>query len=119
METKKTTGLIRTQQAGSLIPSDPESLPREVKTIMKNVLHVNQLLAYTLTAENIAEWSISIWKIMPDVDPELIAFVLDAYKTDKLEWDKNKGIQNIFNGFTNTRWNEEEKKYEIYTPHSW
>lgn len=61
---------------------------------------VNQLTPYPLNDIGIAEWSRSLIDLISadDFDLEKIKFVIDAYKTCKLEYNREKGIQNIFLG---------------------
>lgn len=64
------------------------------------VAQVNQLTPFPLNAIAVAEWSRSLVELIPaaDFDLEKIKFVIDAYKTAKLEYNREKGIQNIFLG---------------------
>ncbi len=59
-------------------------------------------------------WSDSIVQLVPDVTPNKIRFLLDLFKMDELEWDRSKGIQNIFTGLKFIH--EEDGKYVFKKP---
>jgi hypothetical protein len=66
--------------------------------IGKALFHVNQLIAYPLTDLQIIDWSKTITRLMPEVTPAQVMAVIDEYMLENIEWDKSKGIQNIFYG---------------------
>lgn len=62
------------------------------------LFHVNQLIAYPLTDLQIIDWSKTITRLMPEVTPAQVMKVIEDYMLENIEWDKSKGIQNIFYG---------------------
>lgn len=67
-----------------------------IKKIGKELIEVNQLSPFPLTAEQVVDWAKSIEELIPDIDPTDLRFIINEYKTDELEYDQRKGIQNIF-----------------------
>lgn len=51
-----------------------------------------------MTAIEIVEWADSIQRLMPDWDQGALDFMIDKMKLGEIPYDRNIGIQNIFNG---------------------
>lgn len=68
------------------------------KRILKVIADVNNLIAFKLTVSELADWAKQIDRIAPEVDIKALRFLMDCFATDTLEYDRNKGVQNIFNG---------------------
>lgn len=68
------------------------------------VAEVNQLIDFKLTGEEIVEWTKEILRLAPSTPISQLRFVLDCFKTGKIEWVKHEGIQNFFRGLRETRW---------------
>lgn len=64
--------------------------------IAKIVWHVNQLVAYPLTDNQIEAWSKSINKLIPSLDLKKLELLIDEMKVGNIDWDTRKGIQNLF-----------------------
>ena len=64
--------------------------------MLKTCGEINKLVAFELDLKQLIDWSLDIKRLMPDVEPEHVQFILDCYKLEKLVWDERKGIQNIF-----------------------
>ena len=62
------------------------------------VLQVNKLLPFELSGPQVVDWTSDIERLAPGADAEMLQFLFDCYKTERLIWDRNKGIQNIFTG---------------------
>lgn len=75
--------------------------------IAKVVVDVNMLVGFPMQAEEIVEWSAELERMLPDSELHKLKFMFDCYKRDELVWDKQKGIQNIFNGLKMIGKNEE------------
>lgn len=98
-------------QGTSLILSEP------VKEIARVIIEVNSLLGYKLDVQDVVQWSRDIDRLLPGIEPERIAFLLDQYKTTRFTWDTKLGIQNIFIGL---KWiGKTESGYEIKMSHTW
>jgi hypothetical protein len=80
----------------SLSPSDKE--------YARLISEVNQLLDFKLTGEEIVEWTKEILRLAPNTPISQIRFVLDCFKTAKIEWVRGEGIQNLFRAFNETVW---------------
>lgn len=68
------------------------------KVMATQIVHVNQLIAFPLSPEQIIDWTRSVIELRPDVTPALMKEVIDAMKTGIIDYDVRKGVQNIFNG---------------------
>jgi hypothetical protein len=68
------------------------------KPIAKELVRVNHLVGFPMSGEDIQEWSIQLYELVPNLDTSRLHFLLNEFAMDHIEWDKNKGIQNIFNG---------------------
>lgn len=106
-------------QGGIVQRTHPQSLEisDSRKRIAKVIVDVNQIMQYPLTAVQVLEWAESIERLVPDVDVMALAYLMDAFKLELIEWDRQKGIQNIFAGLKRVR--KTDTGYEIFTPHTW
>lgn len=86
-------------------------LSDRTKAIVKVVQNANDCVAFKMDAREIIHWSREIERLVPGIDPKAIGFVLDCFKVDILSWDRNKGIQNIFNGLKRIGRNEDGSFY--------
>lgn len=84
------------------------------KLLVPVVVHVNLLIPFRMERDEVTMWANSIAEIAPDVTPNKLRFVLDLFKADELEWDRTKGIQNIFSGLKFIA--EEDGKYVFKKP---
>lgn len=75
-----------------------ENLSEKEVQIAGEIYGINQLVPYPLNSLQIADWAISINKLLPDLKISDLERLIDDFKKDELEWNYNKGIQNIFNG---------------------
>jgi hypothetical protein len=83
---------VRNQQGSELILSD------RCKEIIKIVAGVNDCVGFKLEYDELVSWGADVNRLIPDLEIERLMFLMDCFKMDKIEYDKNKGIQNIFNG---------------------
>jgi len=60
--------------------------------------YVNDLTPYELPGQKIESWARDVLQVYPNIDLEMISFMILCFKTEQLIWDDRKGIQNIFNG---------------------
>ena len=63
------------------------------------IAEVNHLVEYKFTKEELMEWTKDIVRLSPQTDESQLRFVIDCFKTEKLEWNKGDGIQNFFRAF--------------------
>ena len=105
---EKNQGQVINQGGTSLQISEP------VKAMVKAVVHVNMILPFKLDNQELVMWSDSVVDLVPEATPQKIKFLLDLFKMDELEWDRSKGIQNIFTGLKFIY--EEEGKYVFKKP---
>lgn len=77
--------------------------------MVKVVMNVNDCLPFKMDAPELVHWAQEIDRLIPDVDPEAIRFLIDCFKTEDLIWDRNKGIQNMFLGLKRIRRDEDGK----------
>ena len=75
-----------------------EQLTEREKLIAKIIVHVNDLVPFPHEVDTLIRWAQDIEKYLPGIELEKLAFLIDCFKQDKIEWNKSKGIQNIFNG---------------------
>jgi hypothetical protein len=92
MESNKKPLVPALQQDRSLILSDKGS------HLAMEVARVNLLVSFPLTREDIIIWTKDVERIVPEIDRDGLKFLFDCFSTEAIEWDKNKGIQNIFAG---------------------
>lgn len=79
------------QQEKSLTISDKQ------KSILKVIADVNMLQGFPIQFDELKVWSADIERLSGAGNDEL-RFLFDCFKTNELVWDRNMGIQNIFNG---------------------
>lgn len=86
--------------------------PKEV-LVCTTLYKFNQLRAYPLDAAAIMEWKDSIFKILGGaLDPLMIDFAVDKMLSEEIDYDKGKGIQNIFNALKQVI-KTEDGKYKV------
>lgn len=75
------------------------------------IRHVNRLLpvGFPMPAKEIDEWAADVDRLRPDVSRDQLVFLFDCFKTGAIEFDKRRGIQNIFEGlkmieYVNDKW---------------
>lgn len=102
-------------QRGSSTPSN--ILSREEKQLVKVLADVNVLISFKLTVHEIIDWAMLIKRLAPDIDVKAVRFVLDAFATEAIVWNKDKGIQNIFNGLKEIK--KTEEGYQLVKRESW
>lgn len=56
--------------------------------------------------DQIIRWSSDLNRLRPDVGKDQLMFLFDLFKIGELTWDRNKGIQNIFEGLRETEFVE-------------
>lgn len=76
---------------------------------------VNELLPATMpmSFQQLLQWSADVDRLRPDVGREQLQFLFDCFKTGEIEFDRYKGIQNIFSGLdqlecVNGKWQKSE-----------
>lgn len=67
------------------------------KDILKVIADVNMLQGFPIHFEELKVWGADIERLSGAGNDEL-RFLFDCFKTNELVWDRNMGIQNIFNG---------------------
>lgn len=80
--------------------------------IAKVIVAVNDLIPMRLNSDDIISWSKDIERLVEADELKKLPFLMDCFKTDKISYDRNKGIQNIFNGLKRLKENE-DGTYEI------
>lgn len=106
---KSNKELQSNKQESSVPALSPQSsnglaLSPQLKEYSLMVAEVNQLIDFKLTGEEIVEWTKEILRLAPSTPTSQLRFVLDCFKTGKIEWVKHEGIQNFFRGLRETRW---------------
>lgn len=86
-------GLQKHQAPGTLL-----ILSDKAKAISKVIIDVNDLVDFKKDVTELLHWSADIERLEVDLDMEKLKFLMDCFKTEKIMWDKTKGIQNIFAG---------------------
>ncbi len=99
------------ERQNNKVPGSGLTLSNQAIGLVKAVGAVNDLVAFPLDREAVLHWGLEVERLAPDTEPEKLAFLMDCYKTEKLYWDKQKGIQNIFSGL---KWiKKTEKGYTL------
>ncbi|MDB5288565.1 MAG: hypothetical protein JWR05_3514 [Mucilaginibacter sp.] len=80
-----------------------------VLEIGMEVFHINQLIPYPLTDQQITDWAKSINELRPDVTAATLKAVINKMKLGKIQWDNRSGIQNIFKALENE--SDQEKDF--------
>jgi hypothetical protein len=88
-------------------------LTKHQDKLAKTMIVVNNLVRFPLKQEDLEDWALQIDRIYPMLHTDVIIFVLDSFATEKLEWDPNKGIQNIFLGLQRVYWCGNEHKFKV------
>jgi len=81
----------------SNMPARMKLTDRE-KEVCDALATYNQLRAFKLDAIDILEWKDTILKLMPNVKPPAIQFVIEQMVAGNIEHKKDEGIQNIVRG---------------------
>lgn len=68
---------------------------------------VNKLVMMPISGPELVRWAQDIERLAPGATPQMISYIMDCFKIEKLEWDKTKGIQNIFNALKLVKATEE------------
>lgn len=84
---------------------------------MKVVVDVNNLLPFKMTVDEIIDWSRQIDRIAPELDLKALRFLMDAFATEAIMYDKTKGIQNIFAGLKCIR--KTDEGYKVIQSQPW
>lgn len=72
---------------------------------------INKLIPFPLNSEQIKSWGLDILELKPEITVGILTLIINDFKLDRLEWDKNKGIQNIFNAY-NKKFNKTNQVYK-------
>lgn len=64
------------------------------------MIDVNKVMPvnYPIPGDTLLDWSEDLDRLRPDVTSDQLRFLFDCFKLGKIEFDKRKGIQNIFEG---------------------
>lgn len=75
-----------------------EQLSTREKLICDSLNTFNQLRDFPLNAIQILEWKDSLLRIMPDLEPDKLEFVIDRMIDGQLTYKPEYGIKNLFIG---------------------
>lgn len=64
---------------------------------------MNQLRSYPLSTGEIVQWSASLTRVLPGLDPEAVAYVIDAMIIGVRGYDDTKGVRNIVEALKDLR----------------
>lgn len=70
----------------------------KAKRIFNEIIYVRTLISYEITDENLMLWAKSIDKIFTEVYLSTIREVVRAMQLETLEFNPQKGIQNLIQG---------------------
>jgi len=81
-------------------PSQYQNTPLVGKEleIVKPLFYVNLLTPFRVDDFILEQWSISINRLLPEVEPEELVELMDSFMRGETEYDNKLGIQNIFIG---------------------
>lgn len=85
---------LQTQQSQSL----STHLHGKELEIVKPLFYINLLTPFRVDDFIIEQWSITISRLLPNVEASEIEELMDAFMKGDVDYDKNLGIQNIFRG---------------------
>lgn len=77
---------------------------------------LNLIVAFPLSRGEVITWTNEVERLVPDVDQDALRFLFDQFSTEAIEWDKSKGIQNIFAGLKKIRKDNGEWKIKKQWP---
>lgn len=66
--------------------------------VMNAIKDINMIIPYALTDEQLAEWTVTIFRLYgkyEDQLPEIVCSIVDCFLTGKYEYNKEVGIVNI------------------------
>lgn len=70
-----------------------------VKAIIRVLPGINDLHAWVkLDKPGLIHWATEIDRLAPDLDPRKLAFLIDCFKSNVIEYNQREGIQAIFKG---------------------
>jgi len=64
--------------------------------IIKELYHINYLVAFPLSDLMLEGWAKSIQELAPELTPERLKKIINGMKVGVVNYDTKKGIQNIF-----------------------
>jgi len=77
----------------------PQKANMPTSELIKALYHVNLLVTYPITDGMLEIWASSIQKLKPEITPAVLTEIIDQMKLGKINYDPQKGIQNIFYGY--------------------
>ena len=83
------------QKTNSLPSTHLESKEQE---IAMKLYYVNILTPFRVDDSILELWSITVNRLLPDLETEELQSLMDAFMKNEVEFDRNLGIQNIFIG---------------------
>lgn len=91
-------------------------LSEKERAICELLNRFNQLRSYPLSVTEVLEWKDSIIKLLGNsLDLEAIDFAIDKMILGEIEYDKNKGIQNIFSALKEISKTDQGYKIKDFT----
>lgn len=85
------------------------------KEILEIISGVNELVRYPYDPTIIGKWAKTICELIPNVSAFIIKKAIDNYKMDKVTWDNNAGVQNIFREYKRIYLDfKEEEKLKLF-----
>jgi hypothetical protein len=67
--------------------------------LLKELCHINLLVAYPIPDAMLELWAASIMELKPEITPFILKEIINEFKLGKIEYNPRKGIQNIFSAF--------------------
>jgi hypothetical protein len=74
------------------------SLKLPDKLVVEAVGHFNMLRAYPMGRDEVIAWAQTLERVVPDLDPLAVCWLVDEMLAGRYEYDKNAGIQNLTQG---------------------
>ncbi len=66
-----------------------------------------------MEGNDLLAWAFELDRLLTAEEMHKLPFLLDCFKTTEIEYDHKLGIQNIFSGLKQVKWDEEKKKYIV------
>jgi hypothetical protein len=92
---KKTQASLTEVEKRELVIS---KLTKRELAVLNSLDQFNQLRSFKLDFWDCIKWKDTILRLMPEVETKAIEFVIDQLILGNLEYDKDRGIQNIIEG---------------------
>lgn len=86
------------------------------KLVVEAVTQFSQLRSYALTANEILQWSVTIERVVKEIDPVSLCWLVDEMLAGRYEYDRFAGIQQLIVGLSKVERVENNYRFKTDFP---